>query len=60
MFMCDYNLDGECQLYSEDCKSVETKNCKLYLECHSCRYKFNLAESPTCLECFALHKKKKS
>lgn len=60
MFRCDYILDGECQLYSEPCRSKETKKCKLFNECHSCIYKMALVESPSCIKCSALHKKKKA
>lgn len=59
MFKCQYSLDGECQLYSEPCRSVETKKCKLYLDCKSCKFEYNLSKSTPCQECFSLHKKKK-
>lgn len=58
MFKCDYNLNGECQLYSEECRSDKTANCKMYLECHSCRYKMRSYHEEPCTLCFALHKKR--
>lgn len=54
MFKCDYNLNGECQLYSKKCDG----ECKMNMECHSCRYKMRSYHEMPCLDCFALHKKR--
>lgn len=51
MFKCDYNLNGECQLYNEDCRSDKTRNCKLYMQCHSCRYKMLPCDAVQCVRC---------
>ena len=55
MFKCDYVMNGECQLYSKKCDG----KCNLYLECAGCRYKMISFHEKPCIDCFALHKKKR-
>ena len=47
MFVCDFILNGECQLLSKKCHD----KCKMKNQCHSCRYKFHGKGSTPCKEC---------
>ena len=59
MFKCDYDFNGECQLFNKFCHGTDNE-CKCYLQCHSCRYKLYSKKSKACTECFAHHKKEES
>lgn len=56
MFKCDYELNGECQLYSTECRAL--RECHLMDECNHCRYRHLAAEDEPCCRCDALCGKK--
>ena len=56
MFKCDYELNGECQLYSKKC-GVKL-HCNLLDKCSSCKYKMLTADEEPCYRCDNLFKRK--